>query len=188
MKAFLITLILLLGVTPGAIAETVLAKTNDLIVITASDQIAPQQNVVGAEAELVLKNFAGAEQKLSSLRGRIVVLNFWATSCGPCVREMPELVAIQNQYSARGVQVVGASLDSPAERNEVRRFSANYKINFPIWVGATTNDMSRFGFGATIPNTAIIGRDGKIVAVFRGAINRLTLKRQLDELIARSHT
>jgi hypothetical protein len=86
------------------------------------------------------------------------------------------------------VQVVGASLDTPAERNEVRKFITNLKINFPIWLGATTKDMARFGFGPTIPNTAIIGRDGRVIAVFRGAINRATLKKQLDAMIARSHT
>jgi peroxiredoxin len=123
---------------------------------------------------------------LSSLRGRIVVLNFWATYCGPCAKEMPDLAAIQNRYAALGVQVVGASLDTPAEQKAVRRFITNLKINFPIWLGATNEDLARFGFGPTIPSTAIIERDGKIVAVFRGVINQATLKKQLDALIAPS--
>src|SRR6266542_5962601 len=188
MKAFLITLLLLLGVTSGAIAQTVPAKVNKLKVIATPDQIAPHPAVIGAEAELALKDVYGIEQKLSDLRGRVVVLNFWATYCGPCAKEMPELVAIQNQYAALGVQVVGASLDTPAERKEVSKFITNLKINFPIWLGATTKDMARFGFGPTIPNTAIIGRDGKIVAVFKGAIKQADLKRRLDALIAQSHT
>ena len=188
MRAYLITLFLLLGVTSGAIAQTAPAKAPGLKVITTPDQIAPQRSAIGAEAELALKDVYGVEQKLSALRGRVVVLNFWAIYCGPCVREMPELVAIQNQYAALGVQVVGASLDTLAERNEVRKFITNLKINVPIWLGATAKDMALFGFGATIPNTTIIGRDGKIVAVFRGAINRATLKKQLDALIAQSHT
>ena len=152
-----------LGVTSGVITQAAPAKAPELKVIATPDQIASHPSVIGAEPELALKDIYGVEQKLSDLRGRVVVLNFWATYCGPCVREMPELVAIQNQYAALGVQVVGASLDTPAERNEVRKFITNLKINFPIWLGATTKDMARFGFGATIPNTAIIGRDGKVV-------------------------
>ena len=188
MRAFLITLFLLLGVTSGAIAQTAPAKAPELKVIATPDQIAPQRSAIGAEAELALKDVYGVKQKLSALRGRVVVLNFWATYCGPCAREMPDLVAIQNQYAALGVQVVGASLDTPAEQKAVRKFIADMKINFPIWLGATTQDLARFGFGPTIPSTAIIGRDGKIVAVFRGAVNQATLKKQLDTLIARSPT
>src|SRR5215207_2071411 len=66
-------------------------------------------SVVGKEVELTLKDPFGTEQRLSALKGRIVVLNFWATYCVPCRREMPDLAAIQNQYGALGVQVIGAS-------------------------------------------------------------------------------
>ncbi|MGH9902156.1 MAG: TlpA disulfide reductase family protein, partial [Pyrinomonadaceae bacterium] len=79
--------------------------------ITESPQAA-QTGVIGAEAELVLNDLFGVEQRLSAFRGRIVILNFWATYCEPCRREMPDLAAIQNNYAALGVQVVGASADT----------------------------------------------------------------------------
>jgi thiol-disulfide isomerase/thioredoxin len=183
MKALLITLFLLLGVTPGYITQTALAKTPKLKVMATPDLIAPPPSVIGAEADLALNDVFGVEQKLSALRGHVVVLNFWATYCGPCVKEAPDLAAIQRQYAARGVQVIGASLDMPAERNEVRKFVTDMRINFPVWLGATTEDMARFGLGSSLPSTAIIGRDGKIVAVFSGAIKQADLKRQLDALI-----
>src|SRR5215467_2419238 len=110
MKALLITLFLLLGVTPGAITQNALAKAPKFKVTATPDQIAAPPSVIGAEAELALNNVFGVEHKLSALRGRVVVLNFWATYCGPCAKEAPDLTAIQNQYAARGVQVVGASL------------------------------------------------------------------------------
>src|SRR5688572_24369916 len=112
MRVFLFAFFLLLGVTMVAIAQTAPAKAPELKVIAAP----PEPSVIGAAPELALKNVYGVEQKLSALRGRIVVLNFWATYCGPCAKEMPELVAIQNRYAALGVQVVGASLDTPAEQ------------------------------------------------------------------------
>ncbi|MGH9782834.1 MAG: TlpA family protein disulfide reductase [Terriglobia bacterium] len=161
-------------------------RVDELKVIATPDQIAPQPNVIGTEAELALKDLFGVEQKLSALRGRVVVLNFWATYCGPCVKEMPDLAAIQNQYAALGVQVVGATAETLAEQKVVRKFITDLKINFPVWLGATVEDMARFGLGPALPGTAIIGRDGKIVAVFRGVIKQADLKKQLDTLIAQS--
>lgn len=163
-------------------------RVEELKVLATPQQIAPPPNVVGAEAELVLKDLFGAEQKLSSLRGRIVVLNFWATWCGPCVKEMPDLAAIQNQYAALGVQVIGASADTLAEQKTVREFIAKVKINFPVWLGATTDEMARFGLGPALPGTAVIGRDGKIIAVYQGVIKEADIKKQLDALIAKSQS
>jgi peroxiredoxin len=99
---------------------------------------------------------------------------------------MPDLAAIQNQYAALGVQVVGASAETLAEQKEVRKFITDLKINFPIWLGATTEDMMHFGLGPALPGTAIIGRDGKIVASYPGIITLANLKKQLDTLIAAS--
>jgi peroxiredoxin len=143
--------------------------------------------LVGKEAELTLKDMFGVEQRLSSLRGRIVVLNFWATWCGPCKKEMPDLAAIQNQYAAFGVQVVGASADSMAEVKAVRQFIKDASINFPIWLGATTEQMAQFGLGPALPATAIIGRDGKIIALFPAVITQEELKKHLDKLIAKAN-
>jgi thiol-disulfide isomerase/thioredoxin len=141
-------------------------------------------NVVGREVELVLKDPFGTEQRLSTLKGRIVVLNFWATYCVPCRREMPDLAAIQNEYAALGVQVVGASADAPEDRAKVLEFVKETKVNFPVWTGATVADMSRFGLGAALPGTVIIGRDGKVVRVISGVVNQADLKKQIDAMLA----
>ena len=142
---------------------------------------------IGKEAELTLKDMFGVDQRLSSLRGRIVILNFWATWCGPCKKEMPDLAAIQNQYAAFGVQVVGASADTMAEVKAVRQFVKDASINFPIWLGATTEQMAQFGLGPALPGTAIIGRDGKIVALFPGVITQEEIKKHLDKLVAQAN-
>ena len=184
MRAFLFTLFFLLGVTLVASAQTAPAKADELKVIATLESITPVPSVIGAEPGLVLKNVSGVERKLSALRGRVVVLNFWATYCGPCVKEMPDLVAIQNQYAPFGVQVVGASLDTLAERQEVRRFATDMKVNFPVLLGATNEDLARFGLDQSVPSTVVIGRDGKIVTVFRGAIRQADLRRQLNALVA----
>jgi thiol-disulfide isomerase/thioredoxin len=163
-------------------------KVNDLRVLGDANAAANQaaEKLIGSEAELALKDLFGVEQKLSTYRGRIVVVNFWATWCGPCVKEMPELSALQNEYAAFGLQVIGAAADTTENLKEVRQFIKTAKINFPVWLGATTAEMARFGLGPALPGTAIIGRDGKIVAVFNGVITAAEVKKKLDQLIAKA--
>lgn len=151
-----------------------------------SPSIAEQEaaNVIGKEIELVLKDPFGGEQRLSAFKGRIVVLNFWATYCVPCRTEMPDLAAIQNEYAALGVQVIGASTDVAEDRAKVLQFVKETKVNFPIWVGATTADMIKFGLGAALPGTIVIGRDGRVVKVISGVVKQAELKKQIDALLA----
>ena len=145
-------------------------------------------NVVGKEIELALKDPFGAEQRLAALKGRVVILNFWATYCIPCRQEMPDLAAVQNEYAAFGVQVVGASADEAEDRAKVLQFVKETKINFPIWLGASTADMMRFGLGGALPGTVIIGRDGRVAKVISGVVNLADLKKQVDSMLAGSET
>src|SRR5215213_4258631 len=138
---------------------------------------------VGQTVDLTLKDLSGVEQSLQSLRGRIVVLNFWATYCIPCRKEMPDLAAIQNEYAALGVQVVGASTDEVTDRNKVLQFARETKVNFPIWLGATTAEMIRFGLGAALPGTVVIDRNGRIAKVISGIVNQADLKKQIDAML-----
>lgn len=156
----------------------------DTLEVLASS-IAEQEaaGVAGKEIELVLKDPFGAEQRLSALKGRIVVLNFWATYCIPCRKEMPDLAAIQNEFAALGVQVVGASADEEEDREKVLQFVKETKVNFPIWLGATISDMMKFGLGAALPGTVIIGRDGRVVKVISGIVNQADLKKQIETML-----
>lgn len=142
------------------------------------------QSVVGTEAELLLKDLFGVEQRLSAYRGRIVILNFWATYCIPCRKEMPDLAAIQNQYAALGVQIIGAAADDIKNLPQVRQFIKETRLNFPVWIGASAADMERFGLGSALPGTLVIGRDGKIIASMRGVVRPAELKKGLDEMLA----
>lgn len=156
----------------------------DELKVLPSAQDAQQTPVLGSGPELALKDLFGVEQKLSAYRGKIVVLNFWATWCIPCRKEMPDLAAIQNDYAALGVQVIGAGADTLVDRSKVLQFVKETRINFPVWLGSTTDDMKRFGLGPALPGTAIIGRDGKIVALRPAVITSTELKKQIDILLA----
>lgn len=161
----------------------------DVLTVLSSPEIAAEvspQSVAGTEAELVLKDLFGNEQRLSAYRGRIVVLNFWATYCIPCRKEMPDLASIQNEYAAFGVQVIGASADDMSALPKVRQFIRDTRLNFPVLIGASASDMERFGLGSALPGTVVIGRDGKIVASIRGVIKPAELKKQIEGLLAQA--
>jgi thiol-disulfide isomerase/thioredoxin len=151
--------------------------------LSASGSTTQQPSSLGTEVELSLKDLSGVDQRLSAYRGRIVVVNFWATWCVPCRKEMPDLAAIQNEYAAFGVQVIGASADQLADRAKVTEFIKQTKINFPVWLGATTEDMRRFGVGPGLPATVIMGRDGKVSTLYPGVIKQAELKKEIDRLL-----
>jgi thiol-disulfide isomerase/thioredoxin len=138
---------------------------------------------VSDDAVLALKDLTGADQSIAGYKGRVVVLNFWATWCEPCKKEMPDLSAIQNDYAALGVQVIGAAGDEAADGAKVLKFTREFKVNFPVWVGATTDDMERFGVGTVLPATVIINREGKIVWREIGVIKPDVLRKELDKIL-----
>ena len=162
-------------------------KVDSLTVLAEAPAATEQQpEFSGAIPELELTDLAGVRQKLSSFHGRIVVLNFWATYCLPCREEMPALAAIQNRYAAYGVQVIGASADLIDAKKDVLKFIKEVKVNFPVWLEASTADMARFGLGPALPGTAIIDRTGKIVWTSKKAVTEAEIKTQLDALLAES--
>lgn len=158
-------------------------KVNALKVL---DSPLPKPTPVSDDAVLALKDLTGAAQSLAGYRGRVVVLNFWATWCEPCKKEMPDLSAIQNDYAAFGVQVIGAAGDGAADSAKVLKFIREFKLNFPVWVGATTDDMKRFGVGEVLPATVIIDRNGKIVRREVGIIKPAELREFLDAIVLSS--
>jgi thiol-disulfide isomerase/thioredoxin len=165
-------------------------KKADAFVVDSLEVIAPSiaereaKDALGKEVELKLKDLFGTDQSLSQYKGRVVVLNFWATYCVPCRTEMPDLAAIQNEYAALGVQVIGASTDEAEDRPKVLQFIKETKINFPIWMGATSADLRRFGLGEALPGTIVIDKTGKIVKVISGIVTVADLKKQIETMLS----
>jgi thiol-disulfide isomerase/thioredoxin len=129
------------------------------------------------------KDLEGQPQRVENYRGRVVVLNFWATWCAPCLQEMPELVKLQRSYGAREVQVIGISADGPETVEQVPAFARRLEINFPVWTGGTTADMQAFGLGNALPATAILNRDGQVVGRIVGMARTEDLEAQVGFLL-----
>jgi len=163
--------------------ETELIRVDTLEVLAPSLAEREAAKVSGQEVDLTLKDLSGIEQSLTALKGRIVILNFWATYCVPCKKEMPDLAAIQNEFGALGLQVIGVSTDDPESQNKVVQFVKETKINFPIWLGGSTDHMHRFGLGAALPGTVVIGRDGRVKKVISGVIDQALLRKQIEALL-----
>ncbi|HJQ98045.1 MAG TPA: TlpA disulfide reductase family protein [Candidatus Polarisedimenticolaceae bacterium] len=137
---------------------------------------------------LVLHDLSGVEQRLEAFRGRIVVLNFWATWCKPCVEEMPDLAKIQQRYGAWNVQVVGAAADDAGGKAAVVAFLKKSQVGFPIWLGATTEQMTSFGLPPVLPGTIVFDRDGTVAAKFAGRVDPAKVRAEIDKLLGASST
>ncbi len=167
----------------GTIKNKKIFVVNTLEITAESLAAREAKAAIGQNVELKLNDLFGIEQNLNQYKGRIVVLNFWATFCIPCREEMPDLAKIQNEYAALGLQVIGASTDEASSRPKVLKFIKETKVNFPIWMGATAADMTRFGLGEALPGTVIIDKSGKIVQVISGIVNVEDMRKQIDSML-----
>jgi thiol-disulfide isomerase/thioredoxin len=134
-----------------------------------------------APLHFTLKDMNGADVKLASFKGKVILLNFWATWCGPCKAEIPSLVELQQQYGDDLV-VLGFSVDDPVEK--MRPYAQQYKINYPLLVGNGREDVQEaFGPLFGIPVSVIIGRDGKIAKKHSGIATKAQFEREIKALL-----
>ncbi|HLB91570.1 MAG TPA: TlpA disulfide reductase family protein [Terriglobales bacterium] len=109
-----------------------------------------------------LPTLDGKQLRLSDLRGKAVLLNFWATYCEPCKVEMPWFVELQQQYGPQGFQIVGVTMDD-ASKEDIAKFTTAMGINYPIVIGQDSVGESYGGVGV-LPTTFFLDRDGKLIA------------------------
>ena len=124
----------------------------------------------------VLPDLDGKLQNMSQWNGQVVVLNFWASWCAPCRKEMPAFLELQEKYAAEGLQFVGIALESA---QQARRFVAEMGVNYPNLAGGEEAMRVSAAYGnrlGALPYTAVIDRDGIIVSTYRGEISKNELE------------
>jgi len=129
------------------------------------------KNVKGQPApDFQLVDLDGRNIRLADLRGKAVLLNFWATWCPPCKIEMPWFVELQKQYGPQGLQIVGVAMDEGNARDAVTKFAKEMSLNYTVLLG---NDKvaDQYGGVDALPTTFYIGRDGKIVTRVFGLVS-----------------
>jgi cytochrome c biogenesis protein CcmG/thiol:disulfide interchange protein DsbE len=137
-----------------------------------------------ANLNFTLKDMHGKDFNLASHKGKVIVLDFWATWCPPCKVEIPWFVEFQNAYGAKGFTVIGVSVDDAMPK--LKPFAAEYKMNYPVLVGDGRDDIKgpkAFGPMWGLPRTFVIGRDGKICKTHVGFSQKATLEAQIKSLL-----
>ena len=128
-----------------------------------------------------LRELDGQSLELSSLRGKVVLLDFWATWCDPCRDEIPQFVKLQNQYGPQGLQIVGISIDDSAD--PVRKFYQEFHMNYPVVMGdAKTGEL--YGGVLGLPIAFVIDRDGRIYKKHIGATSPEVFESEIQKLLA----
>lgn len=140
----------------------------------------PAETARALAPDLRLPTLDGGSASLSELRGKLVLVNFWATWCAPCLQEIPLLVEMQTRYGARGLQLLGPALDDP---EQVRASLPRLKIQYPVLVGDTQVTRAMDALGDTLgalPFSVLIDAQGYVVERKHGEFEREELIRLIE--------
>jgi thiol-disulfide isomerase/thioredoxin len=149
------------------------------------------QPVIGASlppaksiGEMSWTKFDGFEQKMGELRGKAVILDFWATYCKPCLEAIPHLIALQKQYGKENLEIIGLHVGGDEDRVKVPSFVKSLDIDYTL--GVPEPELTRFIFAndSAIPQTAVFDRQGNMVRKFVGYND--TIKDELDAAVERA--
>ena len=163
---------------PGAANDPVLAASHADDPATAACMANPKP----ANFDFTMKDVDGNDVSLSAYKGKVVLLNFWATWCGPCKAEIPGFVKLQEKYRDQGLVIVGYSVDDTAEK--AKAYAAQYKMNYPILLGEGREEVQdAYGPIWGIPASFIISRDGKVCRKHMGIAPEAVFEKEVVALL-----
>lgn len=152
--------------------------------IAPDDEVATRSPACKAEGpanlELTLKDMNDADFALSSLKGKVVLVNFWASWCAPCLAEIPEFIKVREAYHDKGFEILGISTDDTPE--QLRDFAATYKTNYPL-VQVTAEVEEAYGPVFGLPTSILVGRDGSVCKRHFGPLTKEQLEKEIKALL-----
>lgn len=141
--------------------------------------------LASAVAQADMKNLDGSTSKVADRKGKVLLLNMWATWCGPCRGEMPSLVKMQDEHRDKGFEIIGLNTDDGDTKEMVEDFAAELKLNYTlVWADtAMQNGLLKISNFNGIPQSFIVDREGNLRGVFRGG-GKAEVKK-MEELVAK---
>lgn len=133
-----------------------------------------------ANLDLKFKDIKGKPVTLSDYKGKVVLLDFWATWCPPCRKEIPGLIALYDAYRSRGLVVLGVSMDD--SKSDIRKFAKKYGMNYPILIGNGHEDLEPAFGPLPLPTAFVISRDGRICFKHDGMTDKDQFEREIGGL------
>ncbi|MGH9596139.1 MAG: TlpA family protein disulfide reductase [Edaphobacter sp.] len=131
--------------------------------------------------EVAMAQLDGGTWKISEHRGQVVLVNYWATWCGPCWEETPGLIRLSQELGAKGLAVVGVAIDEGGDE-KVRRFVEEFRVPYPV---VRPERMSQMEYGlAGVPTTVLVDKDGRVAKTYVGAVREADFKADVETLLA----
>jgi peroxiredoxin len=135
-----------------------------------------------ANLNFTVNDMNGQTVSLASFKGKVILLDFWATWCPPCKAEIPGFVELQEQYGSRGLQVLGVSVDDPLDK--LQPFASEFRMNYPVLLGLGRDDLQdAFGPMWGIPTTFLIDREGRICRKHSGLVGKERYEKDIKALL-----
>ena len=152
----------------------------------AADKIAGATESCGAEGQaanlsFTFKDIHGKSFALSDYKGKVVLLDFWATWCPPCRKEIPGFIDLYNSYRSRGFMVISVSMDDST--SDIKKFARRFKMNYPILLGAGRDDLEPAFGSLPLPTAFVIARDGRICGKHDGLTPKEQFEREIVPLL-----
>jgi peroxiredoxin len=160
-----------------AIAVIVLALVGGVV----AGSLRPEPGTAKAGFDWQLRDLDGSGGKLSDYRGQVVLINFWASWCGTCREEMPDILSTWQDYKDRGFMALGVNYDEPTA--EVEGFVRQYGIKFPIFLDPGKKVAGQYGV-ISMPTSFLISRSGEVKMTIPGQIDFAALRPAIEQLLA----
>jgi thiol-disulfide isomerase/thioredoxin len=185
-KSVIFVLFIVVAITALLLSGKYLSRKGPTQTAATSDVYGPLKGTAAPDFTLDVLAGKGKKIQLSSLKGKPVVVNFWATYCEPCKKEMPSLAELQKQYEPEGLQILGIVMDDPGEKT-ILDFANRLGVNYPVLVG-TDKVADTYGGVDGLPTTFYVDRSGKVVDRVLGGVSKAEIEESIKKTLGQTTT